>query len=461
MLKARLSLEPLDSRDLLSVYTWTGMVSTDAANMSNWSVMQEMIPGQPPPPPGLPDGDDELIFGPMAFNSRDCDNLTSATDSFATVRIQSGYNGTVALGEALTFGVFDLASGAIAQPTSGTDLSITGAFTWTGGTLNNTPTEAAVRLTGAVGIISAGNGNTIATGSALTLDAGANIAIGAGTVDFSNGSPLTVDNGTLTITAPANESVAFTGPEGSYIDGKAKIELKAQGNLLIRNIDFAPKNRLFVNNGGNLTIKDGARAAFGTNAIAGPIAGTPLVTDILQNSGNIYLHSGCRLTSGHGVMELKEGKLIVVAEGGAAGTTATIGCQMTLAGGKIMFTTNTGTLKFNQDLYWLGGTVIVTVDCAANGTADQLDIDGKLHVGGTATLSVVTVNYNAANGLGAGFQRKVIYAKKGVVNVVPNQAPSLAVQNPVGGPIFALDLRVNQNVIGDGSYWLIPGPGQN
>ncbi len=213
VLSAKLSLEPLDRRDLLSVYTWTGMVNTDAANMSNWLVMQEMIPGEPPPPPpGLPDGDDELIFGPMAFNSRDCVGLTSVTDSFAAVCIQSGYAGTVALGESLTFGLFDLASGAISQPTSNTDLSITGTFTWTGGTLNNTPSMATVNVYG---------------GGAFTLPASSALTTGS-TLNFSSIGGASVTN----ITGAGNLILNGANPNAIFVDNNATVTQQSTGDTL-------------------------------------------------------------------------------------------------------------------------------------------------------------------------------------------------------------------------------------
>jgi len=62
----------------------------------------------------------------------------------------------------------------------------------------------------------------------------------------------------MTISANADDTVKFTGPEGSYIDGKAKIELKNQGGLIVRTkITYTADNRIFVNNGGNLEIKVG------------------------------------------------------------------------------------------------------------------------------------------------------------------------------------------------------------
>lgn len=163
-------------------------------------------------------------------------------------------------------------------------------------------------------------------------------------------------------------------------------------------------------------------------------------------------------------MEVKGGSLFASADGGAAGTTSTIGCQLTVSGDTtIRILTKIGTLKITKDFYWLGGTWQATVDCAAGGGADQIVVDdgqgkGKLFVGGSATVQVFAINYNPNNGLGAGFRRKLLSARSGIFNVVPNMAPSLTLVNP-NAPTFQLNLVDGMN--GRRWYELAPAPGQN
>jgi hypothetical protein len=145
------------------------------------------------------------------------------------------------------------------------------------------------------------------------------------------------------------------------------------------------------------------------------------------------------------------------AKANAAGGTSTIDAQLTVAGGTIRILDNIGTLNVKKDFYWMGGTFQATVDCAFGGGADQITVEKKLYVGGTATLQVLTLNYDPLIGIPGGFRRRVVYAREGIANVVPNMPPSLGLQNPAGGPTFQLDLRSNVDRIGDGEYSLIPG----
>ena len=103
-------LENLDRRDLMSVYAWTGAVSTDARDILNWAT--DAPPAPPMPgmpggtmPPPLPGLYDELYFNAAANdssgNSRNCERLAYANTSFAGMHIQAGYNGTVFLAGAI------------------------------------------------------------------------------------------------------------------------------------------------------------------------------------------------------------------------------------------------------------------------------------------------------------------------------------------------------------------------
>lgn len=342
--------------------------------------------------------------------------------------------GVVTLNSTLTInGDLNLTGGVVDQPTSGSDITVTNSFTWTGGILNSTSNEATFYLAGATATINPGEGDTLTTGDAFNLVAGTNASVGVGTINFSNGSPITIDGSSMLISAEPGKAVEFTGPDGSYIDGKAKIELKNQGGFTISGTDFDAKNRIFVNNGGDLTLRQGATATFGSNTK--PPAGSLLVTDILQNSGTITIGASCTLTSPYGAMEVKNGSLYVEAQ--PYSMTGTIGCQFTFSGGKIQITGNYGILRLKEDFYWLGGTFVSPVDCTAN-KSDQIVAEKKFFVGGTATVQIIALNANADNSLPAGFERTILSAAGGFKNVVPNQAPSITLVNPQNGPQFQL-----------------------
>lgn len=450
--RARLSLESLDGRIMPALYTWTGMVDTDAANMSNWMVMQGMIPGQPPPPPpGLPDGDDELIFGPMAFNSRDCVGLASATDSFATVRIQSGYNGTVSLGEALTFGVFDLGSGAIAQPTSGTDLNITGAFTWTGGTLNNSTNAANVTITGATAtaLFAPTGGGTVLLGSNISIENGADATVRDGTID-GNKADLKVEtktSGSLFVEAGAYALLGATqflqgviGLGSSWTVG-AGADAQFKGQLT---------------NLGTYTLLPGAKCEV-TGKAFDP-AGDNIAYVQSSATGKTLLHGNSELvTPNNMTVTINIGTLATVYDPGASTGNATIRTKtLVFREGDIYINYGSGSgshyhfgeLVVDGNVKWIGGTFHVYVysdgttgdvwrTTNPGGGSGRFDID----VGAVVAPVFVDSDYGTSSDPSSGEDWEVLKAGGGFVdedaptNTNPSQW-SMVIDDEGNPPIY-------------------------
>ena len=468
--KFRPNLEILDARDVPAVLLWTDASGDNQFDTAaNWSLGDGSN--------RVPQAGDDLVFQanpssgggvgvdggggispPVSYPSYGMHAPDGGGD-YNSVTLDASYTETVTVTGAFGTGDFVLQGGTIDQPSPtspnvSTDITVTGAetaitpdgaptsFFWNGGTLNSTNSDAADYLNGGTAIIDPRSG-TLATGDSLNYLNATTGTIKFGTLNFLNGSPLTIDGGSkVSVETAADKGQAnFDGPAASYTDGKAKIELKNEGSLTVfGGGPWSSNNRTIVNNGGLLEIKDaGTTASFG--AVAAPPAGTPIVTDILQNTGTIKIHSSTTLTSSFGAMEVKAGSLLAVADGGVGARTSTIGCQLTVSGGTIRVTTNYGILFVKKDIYWMGGTFQAAVDYTDDKN-DEFQTNEKLYVGGTATLSIVPFNV-PANGLAVNFLRRMVYAAQGIANVVPNMAPSLTLQNAAGGPAVKLNLITN------------------
>lgn len=429
--RVRLGLEEFESRVVPARIYWVGVAGSDASNPANWYDVKDDTTGV------LPGANDIVIFGYNSDNyqypsavSTPCIGLTG---TFGDFQIRDTYSGTVVFGGAVTMGAFLLAGGAISQPVAGTDLTVTSVFNWTGGTLNSSGTESTVYLVGATASINASAGVTLSTGDAFVLQSGASATVKA-SINFRFGSPVTIDASTMLIGADDPGAVTWSGPDGSYVDGRTQIELKSGGGLTVRSFDFDAKSRTFLNNGGHLTLEKGATATFGANAA--PPAGTSLKVEILQNSGSITIGGGSTLTSTYGSMKVSDGSLFVDT-GGTASTTGTIGCQLTFANGTIRILSGFGTLRVKKDFYWLGGVFQSTIDCV-NNKSDQIASDGKFYIGGNATLQVFQLGFDPAVGLGNNFSRRILSATDGFVSVVANEDINITINNPQNGPQFQL-----------------------
>lgn len=183
----RPGLDVLESREVLASLTWLG--TADPGNFDNpsnwWNNDTQSLAALAPAA-----GDDLYFDG--SVSSADCVNMHAAGPTappppggggtlsgmsgedptpiggnYNSVNLVNNYAGTVTFTSAIGTANYVQTSGSIAQPTSGTDLTVTSMFNWTGGTLNSSAYSAIVRLIGATATINAGADNTIITGSTL------------------------------------------------------------------------------------------------------------------------------------------------------------------------------------------------------------------------------------------------------------------------------------------------------
>jgi hypothetical protein len=461
-------VEVLESREVPASFNWTGQgLDGHFDTAANWKLMAI---GEWEVPHDVPWAGDSLLFTPYFGNSRNCVDMHGASDgdgsgAYGSVTLSATYAATVTLATAFSTRGFTLEGGTINLPV-GDEITVNSTFSWTGGVLNSLENDTAVNILGGGSITLPTNG-TLNCGSSLYFGSFSGQPVtttvsGAGTLNFTAGSPITIDaNSTVNVATQAGAEAKFDGPLGSYDDGKAKIELKTNGSLTVSGAGtWDSKKRTFVNNGGLLEIKDGATARFGLGGLLGPPPGTPLKTDILQNTGTIKIHSGSTLESTWGAMVVNGGFLFPVISIG--GGFCTIDCdQLNVAGDTIIrILNNYGTLWVTGgDFYWTGGKFQPSVNCAGAGPwqADAIEVgteddNWKLHVGGTATVEVTAFNV-PPGGLPANFRASVIKAWGGILGI-GQLPPSLTLVNPQG-VTFQLDLA---NLGPNGkSYDLIPG----
>lgn len=400
----RPALETLEAREVPAAFTWTGAVSTDATVAANWSSLEE--------PGGLPGEDDHLYFDATVSigipgsppspggTSVNCDNLQSLGSGFAGVHIGATYTGTVTTGEALTFGVFDLANGAISQSASAYDLSVTGTFNWTGGTLNSTPSAAAVYLNGGGTITLPGGTNTLTTGSTLsfgsssgekltTISGGGDLLLnGTGDGIFVNadakvntvvqvGSPNAVkgvNNATKVLTLSGGAYWGYTG-QGSatlglrvtnssgifYLRDQASVAIKGEQN----DVDFALS---WGYSQGNVNANDPSlQITNGCVLDVSATKGTSILSGRVQLVGNSALTAQQQVATIKGKFEFRGG---------------TIGFHQTPT--QIGDTLVWGHFKVEGDVLWAGGVFQPGLDCRQPGPG--LKLANKWIITGTLTL---------------------------------------------------------------------------
>jgi len=177
-------LEGLEGREVPASFDWSGLGGDGHFdNSANWKLMGI---GEWEEPHGVPLAGDDLRFLSYLGNSPDCIDMHGAGGAYNSVTIASTYTGTVSLSSGFTTGSFVLQGSTIDQPSSGTDITVTSNFHWTGGTLNSRPNVATLTISGraATGLIAPDDGGTIHLGSNLTIEGGAVVTMEAGSIDL-------------------------------------------------------------------------------------------------------------------------------------------------------------------------------------------------------------------------------------------------------------------------------------
>lgn len=144
----------------------SGLYSTDAADLNNW----DMYPGDNYPEP----------YSWVQFTAdypQPCDGLQGV---FSFVDMYEGYTGTVTLGGPVTTNWMVQRDGVIDQPLGhASDITVYGAWTWSGGEINPSGVPAQVQVSGMYMSGFADLSGALTLGSSLVFDTGTVAAFSA------------------------------------------------------------------------------------------------------------------------------------------------------------------------------------------------------------------------------------------------------------------------------------------
>jgi hypothetical protein len=379
----------MEDRDCPS--TWTDATGDHQfGTAGNWS--DGMVPGSPG------------SGGMAAFNGEigSDDYCVGMSATLTTFSIASSYTSRITMSGPVTTYMFGMSGGTLDQA-SGADLTVTGYFNWTGGTINSTSSLANVIIDGATALIAPTGGGTVNLGSNISLENGAVATMNAGTLNLINaGTQVDIKAGTkLQIDAGLNGIVAF-----ATLAGATQVNLKAGGELTVQTGEWTTYAPL-KNEGGTFTVSSAAKAG-----IHGAVAGDAGGRSYVQTSGTTRLYgkaananSNARLSASEGMLMSGGTLAIVPTEDGITLADATIVLggmadkTLTIAGGQIIYEDNAigdthvfGQLKIVGNVNWTAGTYRPFVSAQVESDTDLWLVQGSFSIGGTAAVDATAVD---------------------------------------------------------------------
>ena len=270
-------------------FAWMGTVNPIFDNAANWRNLDTGLTATAPPAPGDSLTFDDAYSNPPCFGLHGFGAPLSVGD-FASVRLLDGYAGMVTAIGTFSTQTFTLQSGIIAQGGSSANISAISTFTWTGGVLNGTPSDATVNVMGS-GSITLPTGGTLACGSTLNFSNPAAAAVetvitGAGTLLLNGGNGIYVgaDAKVKQQSANGGENMVET------VNGVRTLTLDFGGEYgYVGNGTYTSGLRV-INNGGRFYLNGQAQVS-----LTGGDANTPAYT---QNSNWLFppkleIQNGC------------------------------------------------------------------------------------------------------------------------------------------------------------------------
>ena len=170
-----------------SKFIWVSKSTTTWDEPTNWS--GGVVPE---------DGDDVYFLGTPEpgesyYSNVACVIPGATISSLSGLHLDNSYSGTVTLTSALSVSTYEETSGTLNQQT-GSDLTITAAMIWTGGTLNSlTESVSSVIVSGAAGLIDPPDTGSMSTASTLKLINTAVVTLLPGTLNILAGQGLYID----------------------------------------------------------------------------------------------------------------------------------------------------------------------------------------------------------------------------------------------------------------------------
>ena len=317
--------------------------------------------------------------------------------TLAEIHFVNGYSGTVTLASNLTVGKLELASAnaTLDQPTAtyGSNVTVTTAMLWTGGTLNSSSNLANVTITGgtATAMFAPAGGGTVNLGSTINLSGGAVGTIKEGTLNVTNdGMQINVNTGSVLNVSPILNGIATIA--GTF---SPHIQIKPNASFTINSGHLFTNARL--TNEGTFTLKADTSAKFpGQTGIAAAYS--------QKAGGATYLYGGSILDTGLLRNVVIEGGILATVSDdpdgyGIGNSTAYISTnKLMVDGGDIYINygaaahVSFGRLDISGDVIWAGGNYHPYIWGDVNdGDADMWYASGSFVIGGTAAVAPVSI----------------------------------------------------------------------
>ena len=436
-LVSRLALESLEMREVPAAFTWAPQGSSqDFYTASNWYVT-----GSTNRPLVAPRAGDDVTFD-GSVTSAPCDDIGvlsppppgglamvnpnsggsgGGTSGLNSLTMKNQYMGTVSVVAPLSIGTMTMngaSSSAIAQPSEvgGNDITVTTAFTWNNGTLNNTTNLVGIILQGASTIAPA-SGGAVSLGDNITVANGAALSVAVGTVNVANANEsLTVQSGgAVTINPGLGQTATLDNP---------LINVQGGGKFTVSSGEFISGGR--ITNAGTYTQQTN------TTAYYSGVAGQPVA--FLQSGGGTYLYGSTSTTLGLATnptknIQVSGGIFDTIVSDGTMSYPAYVNIKtqdFQITGGDVYINYVAGVphqvfgeLYVIGDVVWTGGNIHMYVEGNVNNGAplnsnDYFLIGGKLYVGQNANLELVSVVNGVPTAATSGYTWNIFQASNGI-----------------------------------------------
>ncbi len=344
----------------------------DSFTASNWSLNR------------YPTYYDDVIFD-GAYTSDPCTLV--AIGPYTSVQLVNGYTGTVTHTTSMWLNTLVMEGGTLNPSASDKDVTVSQAFTWTGGVLNssNNPSNLFVR---GVGVIAPAAAGVVTTNDTLHFigapNAPASTTMFPGTLAFGAVGGGMIIGGFATLTAKTFTAGQVLGVNKD-LNGAQKIQILAGGTLGIIGPGTINYD-LWMSNAGTLDLS--RSATVNLKGVVNPAPQNPTNYGQLAG-GQLNIENGSVLTAVNtfaingGTITLKTNANLPANQ-----QAATMSGLLLFAGGTINFappiTIGTavtyGTFVVNGDVYWSNATYAPNVDYTTAGLANKWVVNGKMNV---------------------------------------------------------------------------------
>lgn len=308
-------LETLERRDNPATIYWQN-VDSNYSNAANWSdgvptpddvlvfapSYAPPIPDSPPPPPSGSNTSTTFVSLPP---------IPYAADTYAGIRIVDNYAGTLTIPFNITFGELTQTSGNTYTP--GTDVTVDGAFSWTGGNTNTSSVAGVYHIQGVpMGIVGTDTSN-ISTGSKLSIETSSGTEGNGGIGSAVQGRGIL----NLLNTTGIEVAVGCLFQVNGNANGNAKHNMQAGATEVVKGM--AIYCGVEINNGALIidgNVKVGHDGTVGSLKVTGQVSpGTIGSPSVYIRTGKLYLLNREKVTVSHTV-EMLHGEIRTLTRAG-------------------------------------------------------------------------------------------------------------------------------------------------